>query len=100
LEAAALTARAQEVGPALHFQNVKGSSKGFTLASGLFTGPGNLFLEKFKYWSRVCIAMGLDPMITYDKFQSVCLERVSHPIFPVQVGNGPVKQVIKKGMPI
>ena len=48
LEAAALTAQSyQEVGPALHFQNVKGSSKGFTLASGLFTGPGNLFLEKF-----------------------------------------------------
>ena len=36
-------------------------------------------------------------MITYDKFQSVCLERVSHPIFPVQVGTGPVKQVVKKG---
>jgi len=98
LEAAALTAQSyQEVGPALHFQNIKGYPRELTLAGGLFTGPGNLFLEKFKYWSRVCIALGVDPMMTYDKFQSVLLERISHPIYPVQLSTGPVKQVIQKG---
>ncbi len=98
LEASALTAQSyQEAGPVLQFQNLKAYPKEMSLVSGLFTGPGNLFLEKFKYWSRICIAMGVDPMMTYDKFQATLLERVSHPIYPVQLNSGPVKQVIQKG---
>lgn len=98
LEAAAITATSyRQVGPALHFQNVKGYPDGYTLAGGLFSGPGNLYLESFKYWSRVSIAMGLDADISYEKFLETCLDRTSHPILPISVDSGPVKQVVRKG---
>jgi len=98
IEAAAITATSyRQVGPALHFQNINGYPEGYSLAGGLFSGPGNLYLEKFKYWTRVCIAMGLDTETTYEKFLETCLDRVSHPILPIQVETGPVKETVKKG---
>lgn len=97
VEAAALTATSyREIGPAIHFQKLKDYPKGYTLAGGLFTGPGNLYLEPFKYWTRICIAMDIDPETTYPAFQSSCMERLQHAILPVQVNTGPVKEVIKK----
>jgi 4-hydroxy-3-polyprenylbenzoate decarboxylase len=97
LDAAALTATSyREVGPALHFQKVKGYPKGFTMAGGLFTGPGNLYLEKINYWTRLCIAMGLGPHASYPQFLRTCTERLAHPIFPMESDTGPVKEVIKK----
>jgi phenacrylate decarboxylase len=97
-EASALTATSyREVGPALHFKKIKGYPDGYSMAGGLFTGPGNLYLESFKYWTRSCIAMDLDPETDYPTFQSACMERLQHPIMPVMVESGPVKDVIKKG---
>lgn len=98
LEAAAVTATAyRNAGPALHFQKIKDYPKGYTLAGGLFTGAGNLYLEKRKYWQRVCIAMGLDPLTGYSKFLATCLERMMHPILPIEVNTGPVKEQIMQG---
>ena len=101
LEAPAVMATAyKNAGPALHFQNVKDYPKGYTLAGGLFTGPGNLYLEKRKYWHRVCIAMGLDPKTGYAAFLRSCLERMTHPILPIEVSTGPVKEQIQEGQAI
>jgi UbiD family decarboxylase len=98
LEAAAVTANSyQKAGPALHFQNIEGYPDGFTLAGGLFTGPGNLYLEKRKYWHRVCTAMQLPVTTTYAQFLGTCFERMMHPILPIEVNTGPVKDVIKTG---
>ena len=97
LEAAAVTAKSyQKAGPALHFRSIEGYPDGFTLAGGLFTGPGNLYLEKRKYWHRVCTAMQLPLTTTYAQFLGACLERMTHPILPVEVDTGPAKDVIKK----
>ena len=96
LEAAAVTAQSyQKAGPAIHFQNIQGYPEGFTLAGGLFTGPGNLYLHKRKYWHRVCTAMGLPTSTTYQHFLETCLERMTHPILPMEVDTGPAKDVIK-----
>ncbi len=96
LEAAAVTAQSyQKAGPAIHFQNIQGYPEGFTLAGGLFTGPGNLYLHKRKYWHRVCTAMGLPISTTYQQFLGSCLERMNHPILPVEMNTGPAKDVVK-----
>lgn len=97
LEVSAVTAKNnRNAGPALHFQNVK-DYPGYSLASGLFVGPGNLFLEKRKYWQRVCQAMGLSKDTGYQKFIDTSIERMTHQILPLEISMGPVKDVINKG---
>jgi len=96
LEAAAITGKSyKKAGPAMLFKNLEGYPEGFSLAGGLFTGPGNLFLEKRKYWHRVCTAMGLPTTTSYSELLNTCMERVNHPILPLEVDAGPVKEVVK-----
>jgi UbiD family decarboxylase len=98
LEASAVGATSyQNGGPALQFKNIKGYPESLSLASGLFTGPGNLYLEKTKYWYRAAIAMGMDIPIGYAQFLNTCMERLAHPILPLEVDTGPVKEVVKSG---
>lgn len=93
LEASAVTANSYlNAGPALHFKKVKGYPDGFSLAGGLFTGPTNLYLEKTKYWYRVAIAMGLETPLGYTDFLNTCMERLNHPILPLEVDTGPVRR--------
>lgn len=97
-EASALSARSyQKAGPALHFQKLKDFPESFSLVSGIFAGPGNLYLEKTKYWYRPAVAMGLDIPISYKAFLDACMERMAHPILPLEVDTGPVKSEVEKG---
>lgn len=98
LEASALTAASYKAaGPALHFKSVKGYPEGWSLAGGLFTGVGTLWPAEGMYWQRVAIAMGLDPSIKYPDLLQTMMERTTHPILPVEVDSGPVKDVIETG---
>jgi UbiD family decarboxylase len=98
LEASAIAGMSSsKAGPAIHFKNVKGSPEGYSLAGGIFAGPGNLYLEKNKYWHRACIAMGLSADTTYSGFLNTMMERMTHQILPMEVDTGPVKEVWKSG---
>lgn len=98
LEASAFSAKSyQKAGPALHFQNLKGFPDSFSLVSGMFTGPGNLYLEKTKYWYRPALAMGLKIPITYKGFLDACMERIAHPILPLEIETGPAKDKVQTG---
>lgn len=97
LEASAITAESYKgAGPALHFKKIEDFPDEFSLAGNLFGGPGNLYLHKRKYWDRVCTAMGLPATTTYSQLLGTCLERTSHPILPLRVESGPIKEVVEK----
>ena len=40
--------------------------------------------------------MGLPTTTTYNQFLGTCMERMMHPILPVEVNTGPIKEVIKR----
>lgn len=97
LEASALTAASyKNAGPALHFTSIKDYPE-WSLAGGLFTGAGTLWPAERMYWHRIAIAMGLSSTIGYPALMSSMMERMTHPILPVEVDSGPVKSVITKG---
>lgn len=98
LEASAIAAQSyQNAGPALQLTNIKGYPDKFSLISGHFTGPGNLYLEKTKYWYRPALAMGMDLPVSYKAFLDACMERFAHPILPLEVETGPVKEEVQVG---
>lgn len=100
LEAAAYCAMSNRIGsPSLHFKNVKGFPKGFTLAGSLFTGSGDLYYleQKRKLWHRMAIALGLSPSIDYAKFIDTLNERTSHRVLPIETSNPVCKEVVKTG---
>ena len=97
LETAAITAMSyRQGGPALQFSKIKGFPN-YSLVGGLYTGPGNLYLEKRKYWRRAAIGLDMDPKIPYKGFQAGFLERRTHKIFPLEVAKGPCKEEIITG---
>ncbi|MDP2646694.1 MAG: UbiD family decarboxylase, partial [Desulfobacterales bacterium] len=66
--------------PVLLFENVKGTS---------FPVLTNLYAKR----ERLALAMGTEPR----KLVQTYLERLRHPVQPVQVATGPVKEVVRTG---
>ena len=88
LEAGAIAQRlAERGGPAVHFSNVKGASNGVTMAAGL-VGRGMKGL-----WSKVAIALEIDPQSDYHTVLEEVLRRRESPIRPLQVDGGLCKEV-------
>lgn len=93
LEAGALCAMSNRVGgPAIHFQNVKGYPD-CTMVGSLFSGPGNLSLmEEYRTWTRMAMAMDLDPRIPYEDFMEEFITRSENPLSPMEVTTGACKE--------
>ena len=65
LEAGAMTTRFNETGAdALHFKNIKDYSNGCSLAGGLYAGPGLLYPQKRKPWTKLAIGLELEEDIS------------------------------------
>ena len=75
-------------GPALLFENIKGYEN--TLCRKLFTAS-------LATNSRIAIMMGLPKDSSPGDLIKAYIEKVSHPIKPKMVDNGPVKETIIKG---
>ncbi len=89
LEVGAIAQRlAERGGPAVHFTSVKGSKNGVTLAAGL-VGRGMKGL-----WSKVSVALEIDPASDYPKVLEEVLRRRESPIRPMEVGGGQCKEVV------
>ncbi len=87
LEAGAMLRKCHELGlPAPYFQKIKGYPQGYRL----FGGP----LSKF---SRMAIAMDMDPSTTQKELMEEYLSRKQQPIKPVLVNDGPCKENIHIG---
>lgn len=98
LQAPALCAKSnEEGGPAFHFTKIKDYPEGYSLAGSLFTGPGASKLMKTFPWSRQAVALGLSPFIHYEEFIDLVLERTTELIKPIEMTEGPCKEVIKTG---
>lgn len=92
LEVGALTRRTYEVGaPALHFRKIKGYPKGYTIL-GAPAGRGSRGI-----WSKLAVALELDPEIPYQKLREEFVRRITSPIKPYQVSTGPCKENILTG---
>ena len=92
LEAGAIARRICEVGaPMAHMVNMRGSKTGASLLGSPIA----------KGWqadfSRLAIALQLDPMSPYETLMETFLQRMSGPIRPIQVADGPCKQNVVKG---
>lgn len=97
LEAGGLCTMSNRVGgPAIHFQNVNGYPHS-SLVGSLFSGPGNLGRKKYKTWSRMAVAMGLEPRIAYEDFMEELLTRSKNTLSPMEVANGACKEVVISG---
>lgn len=92
LEIGAITRRACEIGaPAVHFTKIKGYPEGYSILGGpLAGGTRNIF-------SRVAIALELDPDLSYQELLAEFGRRINHPIKPYQVATGPCKENILLG---
>lgn len=96
LEAAAMTANFNENGAeALHFKNVQTVAKGYSLAGGLYAGPGLLYPQKRKPWTKLAIGLDLEADISWENFVSNVLEMMATPIRPMQVNTSTCKEVIR-----
>ncbi len=97
LEAPALCAMTNRVGgPALHFEKVRGYPD-FTMVGSLFSGPGNLEIKRTKTWSRMAVAMGLEPRTHYEEFMDELITRSENTMPPMLVEGGSCKEVILEG---
>jgi 4-hydroxy-3-polyprenylbenzoate decarboxylase len=97
LEAAAICAAFNErCGEALHFKKVKDYPE-FSLVGGLFAGAGLIYWRKRKPWTRIAIALGMDPNIRYEDFIKEILERRMAPVPPIEVKRAPCKKIIQEG---
>ncbi len=88
-------------GPALMFENIRGFKDGYRLASGLYSGPGLLYLDysnpKNRPWTRTAIALGMDTPIFYEEFIDELNNRYFNPtIKPIQISEGPCKEKVKQ----
>jgi 4-hydroxy-3-polyprenylbenzoate decarboxylase len=92
LEAGAISRRICEIGaPMAHMVNIKGYSNGSSMLGSPFS----------KGWhgdfSRVAIALELDPETPYEGLVDEFVQRMAHPIRPLEVANGPCKENILTG---
>lgn len=87
LEAGAIARRITEIGAPMAFMpKVRGANEGFSiLASPIAKGWHGDF-------SRVAIAMGLDPRTPFQKLMDEFIVRSKNPIRPLQVASGPCKE--------
>lgn len=92
LEAGAIMRRTYEIGaPAVHFKKIRGYPQGYTLL-GAPMGRG-----RRGTWSKLAIALEMDPDIPYRALFQEFHRRVSSPIKPYQVSTGPCKENILMG---
>jgi len=97
LEAGALCSMSNRVGgPAMHFQNVKGYPD-CSMVGSLFSGPGNLLRKKTRTWSKMAVAMGLEPRIPYEDFMEELITRSENTISSMEVTGGTCKEVVVTG---
>lgn len=95
LELGAICQRlAERGGPAAHFTNVKGAMKGLSYVGGVL-GRGSKGL-----FSRLALAMEIDPTSHYTDILENAHRRWESPIRPIQVGGGPIQENILKGKDI
>lgn len=88
LEAGAFIRRSYELGgPAFHFKRIKGYP-GYSLL-GAPVGRGRLGI-----WSRLAVALEMNPQTPYPELREEFIKRVSTPIRPYQVSTGPCKEKI------
>jgi len=99
LEASAICGMAQRAGgPAVKFTNIK-DYPGYTLVGGAFTGPHFIYHAEVPYrrmYSKIAIALGLEPLVKYEELMETIGERKKGPIRPLVVERGPCQEVIKK----
>lgn len=95
LEAGAIARRITEIGaPMAHMKKMRGTKDGFSvLASPISKGWRSDF-------SRVAIALGLDPDTPFEKLTGEFISRMKSPIRPLQVASGPCKENILTGADI
>jgi phenylphosphate carboxylase alpha subunit len=95
LEAGAIARRITEIGAPMAFMpKVRGCNEGFSiLASPISKGWRGDF-------SRVAIALGMDPDTPFQQLMDEFISRMKSPIRPLQVANGPCKENILKGADI
>jgi len=95
LEAGAIMRRIAEIGaPMAYMPRITGYPDNY----GLLGAPlSKGWLSDF---SRVAIALELDPLTPYEQLMDAFAERMERPIRPMQVANGPCKQNIVQGKDI
>lgn len=70
VEAGALAAKCIELdGPAMHFDNVRDYNGRFSLASGLYASPTDIYPKRRRPWIRLSLAMDRDRDTTYAQLQ-------------------------------
>ncbi len=98
LEAAAMTAKFNEEGKeGLLFTNVQETGKGCSLAGGLYGGPGMLYPQKRKPWTKLALGLELGGDTGWEDFVVNILDLMSTPIRPMQLNTSTCKEVIQKG---
>lgn len=95
LEAGAIARRITEIGaPMALMPKMRGVQEGFSvLASPISKGWNNDF-------SRVALAIGLDPNTPFNDLMKEFINRMNNPIRPLQVASGPCKENILTGSDI
>lgn len=94
-EAPALVAMNNRVGgPALLFNKVHGYGD-WSLAGNLFSAPGSLYWKPGERhpWSKVAIALRLDPEIDYESLMDELVARRNQPLLPTKTTAGECKEV-------
>lgn len=101
LQAAALGAMSNRLGDkAVHCKRVKGYPAGYSLATGLLSGPGTLYTRDRLPWTRMGIALGLERELIYNKYcypelLEVLRDRMRSPMPITRVRGGPCKEEIE-----
>lgn len=92
LEISAISQRISERGgPAVHFWNVAGAGRDVTyVGASMSRGVKGI-------WSKLAIALDLDPTSRYEDILENAHRRWESPIRPIQVTEGPCKENILKG---
>lgn len=91
LEVGAVIRRTCEQGArALHFRNIKGYDK-----TSLFGDP--LGRGRTGIWSKLRVALGLDPETSYTELVETVIRRVKSPIRPLEVARAPHKENVLLG---
>lgn len=99
LQAGAVCAMSQRVGgPAVQFNNVRDYPE-IPLVGSVFCGPGFIDWpqQKRKMQGRISLGLGLDNDTHYDELMETIIDRKKSSIRPIEVENGPSKEVILKG---
>ncbi|MBI2954384.1 MAG: UbiD family decarboxylase [Chloroflexi bacterium] len=78
-------------GPALLFNNIRGTMPDSRVAVGMFTGS---FANPHR---RCAYAFGIDPDLDRTRWFLELAPRVTNMLRPVEVATGPCKEVVKKG---